>query len=233
MSGLSFPAPKHPDVSIVMPTFGHWEWVVRTLGAVLANTEPCYEVIVVDDASPDDFSSRLAAATENVRIVQNPRNVGVCLSYNHGAAYARGDFLLFLNNDALVHAGWLPPLLETATSSPKIGAVGPQFLNPDGSVQEAGALLFGDGTTTAYGRGCSDSIAEVRRPRVVDYVSGACVMVKRRVFNEVGGHNPIFTAYYSDVDLCLTLASHGYRTVYQPRSVVTHIFGWVRRSRQR
>jgi GT2 family glycosyltransferase len=229
VSGLPFPALERPSVSIVMPAFGHSEWVVRALGALLANTEPCYEVIVVDDASPDDFSGRLAAATENVRIVRNSRNVGACLSYNSGAAYARGEFLVFLNNDALVHAGWLPPLLETLTNSPKVGAVGPRYLNVDGSVQEAGALLFSDAATGAYGSGCPDSVAELHRPRVVDYVSGACMIVRRRVFNEIGGHDPIYTAYYSDVDLCLTLASHGYFTVYEPRSVVTHVFGWAER----
>jgi len=229
VSGLSFPALKRPDVSIVIPVFGQWEWVVRALGALLANTEPRYELIVVDDASPDDISGRLAAATENVRIVQNPRNFGCGLSCNHGAAYARAEFLVFLNDDALVHTGWLPPLLETAASSPKVGAVGPRFLDVDGSVQEAGALLFGDAATGAYGRGCPDSVAELRRPRVVDYISGACLMVRRCAFNEVGGHNPIYTAYYSDVDLCLTLASHGYLTVYEPRSVVTHVFGWAER----
>ena len=227
MTGFTFPAPLRPDVSIVIPTFRHWEWLARTLGAVLANTKPCYELIVVDNASPDGSSSRLAATVENVRIVQNQKNFGFGLACNQGASFARGEFLVFLNSDALVHSGWLPPLLETAANNPLIGAVGSRFLNLDGTIQEAGALLFRDTTTGAYGNRCPDTPGDFHRPRVVDYVSAACLMVKRCAFNHVGGFDPVYApAYYEDVDLCLNLASHGYLTVYEPRSTVTHVYGW-------
>lgn len=227
MTGFAFPALSRPEVSIVIPVFGNWEWLARSLGAILANTDPCYELIVVDNASSDGIPDRLAATTENVRIVRNPKNVGFGLGCNQGAAYARGEFLVFLNTDALVHAGWLPPLLETARANPSIGAVGPRFLNVDGTIQEAGALLFRDATTLAYGNHRPDEPGEFHRPRIVDYASAACLMVRRRVFNEVGGFDPVYApAYYEDIDLCLTLASHGYLTAYEPRSAVTHINGW-------
>jgi GT2 family glycosyltransferase len=209
-----------------MPTFGRWEWTAQALNALHDNTEPVYELIVVDNASPDGTPQRLAETCENVRIVRNANNLGFALACNQGVEEARGAFLVFLNSDALVHAGWLAPLLETA-SNPAIGAAGPRFLNPDGSVQEAGALLFRDVLTGAYGRGEPDATGELRRPRAVDYVSAACLMVDPRAFDEVGGFDPLYgAAYFEDVDLCLSLAAHGYRTAYEPRSVVTHVHGW-------
>jgi GT2 family glycosyltransferase len=225
---LVFPRTRRPLASIVMPTYGRWELTWQALGAVVANTDEPYEMIVVDNASPDATAKRLVASTENVRIIPNRKNFGFALACNLGAANARGQYLVFLNSDAVTHEGWLAPLVETAGEDERNGAVGPCFLQPDGSVQEAGALLFAGGMTGAYGRG------EVRRspefssrPRVVDYISGACLLVKRRVFNAIGGFDPMWgTAYYEDVDLCLTLASRGYRTLYDPRSVVTHVFGW-------
>jgi GT2 family glycosyltransferase len=227
MTGFEFPPPDRPEVSIVIPAFGDWEWLTRSLGSVLANTEPCYELIVVDNDSPDDVSSRLAASTENVRIVRNRKNFGFGPACNQGAAYARGEFLVFLNSDALVHAGWLAPLLDTARGNRRIGAVGPLFLNHDGSVQEAGALLSGDALTGAYGAGHPPASADLDRPRAVDYVSAACLTVRRLAFDEIGGFDPIYVpAYYEDVDLCLTLASRGYLTMFEPRSVVTHVHGW-------
>jgi hypothetical protein len=163
-----------------------------------------------------------------VRIVENRKNNGVALACNQGAALARGEFVVFLNTDALVHSGWLPPLLETVTSSPLIGAAGPRFLNLDGTIQEAGALLLRDATTLAYGNRCPDTPGEFHRLRVVDYISNACFLIGRSVFNRVGGFDPAYTpAYYSDVDLCLRLAALGYLTAYEPRSTVTHVFGWA------
>src|SRR5207247_2876937 len=142
-----------------------------------------------------------------------------------GAAHARSRLLLFLNSDALVHEGWLPPLLERA-AEPRVGAVAPRFLNLDGSVQEAGALLYREPATAAYGAGETESV-ELRRPRMLDYASAACLLVERRAFDEVGGFDPAYgKAYYEDVDLCLALASQGYLTVYEPRSAVTHVHGW-------
>ncbi|MEN3340620.1 MAG: hypothetical protein V7644_24 [Actinomycetota bacterium] len=227
MSGFTFPAPRRPDVSIVIPTYGRWEWTVRALGALLANTEPCYELIVVDNASPDGTADLLAAATKNVRLVRNPVNLGFGLACNQGAACARAEFVVFLNSDALVHAGWLEPLLDRAAAKGRVGAVGPRFLYVDGSIHEAGDLLFGDATTAAYGSADAGGADDVGRPRVVDYVSAACLLVRRRAFDEVGGFDPGYgKVYYEDVDLCLSLGSHGYVTSYEPRSVVTHVHGW-------
>ncbi len=229
MSSLRFPAPRAPTVSIVMPTFGRWEWTAATLGALLANTEPCYELIVVDNGSPDDTVKRLMGQTENVRLVQNSSNLGFGVACNQGASHARGEFLVFLNSDVLVAPGWLRPLVSRGASA-RVGAAGPRFLDPDGTVQEAGPLLYRSGITSPHGRAEVDAQGS-RRPRIVDYVSAACLLVRRRAFDDVGGFDAAYGAgYYEDVDLCLALARRGFLTVVEPRSTVTHVFGWSARA---
>jgi GT2 family glycosyltransferase len=226
---LRFPAPSAPKVSIVVPTFGRWEWTAATLGALLANTESCYELIVVDNGSPDDTVERLTGQTENVRLVQNSSNLGFGVACNQGASHARGEFLVFLNSDVLVAPGWLAPLVGRGASV-RVGAAGPRFLDPDGTVQEAGPLLYRGGATSPHGRAEVDAQGS-RRPRIVDYVSAACLLVRRRAFDDVGGFDAAFGAgYYEDVDLCLALARCGFLTVVEPRSTVTHVFGWSARA---
>jgi GT2 family glycosyltransferase len=226
VKNLVFPVVDAPDVSIVVVTFGAEKWVRRCLRAILDRTEPCYEVIVVDNASPDGFAARLAESVEKVRIVTNPVNRGFGPACNQGANVARGALLVFLNSDALVEEGWLPALRAALEADPRAAAVAPQLRNLDGTVQEAGALLFSNGFTQFYGMGDDPGRPEYRFPRDVDYASAACLAVWRRQFVEVGGFDAIYApAYYEDVDLCLTLREKGYRVLYEPRAVVTHARG--------
>ncbi len=213
---------------MIVALYGRWEVFEQALGALLANTEPSYELIVIDNNSPDGSAERLAAITKNVRIVRNLENYGVIRANNAGAALASGDYLVSMNSDAIVHEGWLESMLERARSHRRVAAIGPRYLNPDGTVQEAGALLFRDGTTAAYGSGRSSADPELRRPRVVDYISNACMLYKREAFEEMSGFDVAYApAYYSDVDICLRLSAAGYLTMYEPRSTVTHVYGWA------
>jgi GT2 family glycosyltransferase len=225
VSPLRFPVPRQPDVSVVIVTYGAAEIVARALRALVDNTESRYELIVIDNASPDE-TPRLLRRLENAKVVFNSRNHGFGPASNQGAALARGRHLLFLNSDVLVQPGWLPPLLERIQSDPGIGAVGPMLLDADGSLQLAGALLSRSGSTAAYGDGDDPDCPEYRFARVVDYLSGACLLVRRAAFNEVGGFDAAYRlAYFEDADLCLALAERGYRTCYEPRSRVVHLHG--------
>lgn len=226
MNPVTFPVVPRPDVSIVMPTYGGWEWVGRALTAVVENTDPCYEVILVDNASPDGLADRLAVEVRNARLVRNAVNRGFGCAINQGVGYATGAAVVFLNSDAFVHPGWLPPLLDRLERDARTAAVGPRVLNPDGSLQEAGSLLFQNGYTQFYGSGDGPAGAEYRFARRVDYTSAVCLLVRRRDFLEVGGFDAAYApAYFEDVDLCLALAARGRATVYEPRSTVTHLRG--------
>jgi len=223
---LVFPRVDRPEVSIVMVTHGAERWVRRALSAVFEHTEPCYELIIVDNASPAGMVRRLRDEVENARLVVNETNRGFGPANNQAETLAVAPLLVFLNSDALVHDGWLRFLRERLESGPDVGAVAPRLLNLDQTLQEAGPLLFGNGYTQFAGFGDDPGKPEYLFPRDLDYASAACLLVRRRAFCEVGGFDAMYApAYYEDVDLCLELRRKGYRTMYEPRAVVTHVRG--------
>ena len=225
MSELRVPAVRRPDVSIVIVTYDAANFVGRAIRAVVENTEPCYELILVDNDSGDGTPA-LLGEIGNATIVLNRRNYGFGVANNQGAAHARGRCIFFLNPDVFVRPGWLPPLLAHIDADERVGAVGPMVLSPDGSLQCAGALLSRSGSTACYGDGDHPERPEYRFARVVDYLGGGCLLVRRRAFNEVGGFDPAYgLLYFEDADLCLALAAHGYRSVYEPGSSVGHLRG--------
>jgi GT2 family glycosyltransferase len=225
MPELEFPLVERPLVSIVMLTYNDVEWIPRALRACFENTDACYELIVVDNGSTDGTVEFLTTETTGARVLLNERNYGFGAANNLGADHAIGRYLFFLNSDAFVHPGWLPPLLEVLEADETVAAVGPRLLNLDGSLQLAGALLTRAGATVVYGDGDDPDLPQYDFARNVDF-SGACLLFRRSTFNEVGGFDPAFgLIYFEDADLCLALWKHGYRVVYEPRSTLTHVGG--------
>lgn len=225
MNTAAFPEVDNPVVSIVVVTYGGFAWVMDALQAVVDNTGPSYEVIVVDNASPDGTGPRLQAAVTGATVVLNDANVGFGAGANQGALLARGQHLYFLNSDAFVTAGWLPPLLA-AIEDPAVAAVASRLVDPDGTLQEAGGMIGANGYAGQLGMGADPADPEFRFPRRVDFASAAALLVRRVDFLRVGGFHPAFVlGYFEDVDLCLELARLGRRTVYCPASVVTHLRG--------
>ena len=214
---------EDPNVSVVMVLYGGWKVAVRAISALEKNTEPSFELIVVDNASPDDSLARVEEQVEGATIIQNERNRGFGGASNQGAEQARGRYLCFLNSDALVEPGWLPPLLETI-DEPDVGAVVPMYLNEDGTVQEAGSVVDSVGHAHAVGRDGDPQDFRLRFRREVDFGSAACMLVPAEVFREAGGFDELFTpGYYEDTDLCFRLKERGLRTMYEPRSRVVHL----------
>jgi len=214
-----------PTVSIIVAVHNGARVLLQALEALRRNTESGYELILVENGSTDD-SADFVRQAEDATVVHNTRNLGFGVASNQGATRARGRHLLFLNQDAFVQPGWLPPLLDRIETDLRIGAVGPKLLAPDGSLQCAGALLSRSGSANCYGTGDDPKRAEYGSTRVVDYLAGACLLVRRSAFHDVGGFDAAYgLAYFEDADLCLSLAANRYRCVYEPRSRVTHVFG--------
>jgi GT2 family glycosyltransferase len=225
MPELTFPAVTQPLVSIVMLTRNDLHCVPQALQACLEHTDPVYELVVVDNASTDGTNAFLESVA-GITHVANDCNYGYSVSNNLGAARAVGRYLLFLNSDVNVHPDWLPHLLAHLDRDPRVAAVAPRLLNPDGSLQLAGALLSRSGATWSYGAGDDPDRAEYSFAREVDYAAGACLLVRRSAFDAVGGFDPVFgRIYFEDADLCLRLWSEGQRTLYEPRSTATHVGG--------
>ncbi|HYI11017.1 MAG TPA: glycosyltransferase [Thermoanaerobaculia bacterium] len=222
-----------PSVSIVIPTFDRGALLDECLAAVLCTLPPAMdvEVVVVDDGSCDDTQIRLAAWASGDRRVRQlrtpPPNRGFVDACNRGAHAARGDLLVLLNNDTVPRSGWLEALVQTFADRPDAGAVGGKLVYPDGRLQEAGGLVFADGSAANVGRGDTNIDAPVYNfVREVDYCSGALLATPRLLFVALGGLDRRYApAYYEDTDYCFRVRETGRRVYYQPKSVVVHIEG--------
>ena len=223
MTKLAFPVIDEPLVSVVMVTYGNWPLVRRALEALLERTEPVYELIVFDSASPDDTARRLSEEVVDATLVLSDDNLGFGGGSNTGAEKARGRYVCFLNPDAMVEEGWLDPLVEVLEEDLTAGAVVPMLLNPNGSIQEAGSVIDSVGWTLALGRGESADTFAHRFRREIDYGSAACLLARREDFWSVGGFDSAYgIGYFEDVDLSFKLKERGLRTIYEPRSRVVH-----------
>lgn len=223
---LIFKRTDKPEVSIVVPVFNNASLTYQCLKAILQHTPAdLYEIIVVDNASTDDTQWMLRQI-ENIEIVANSENLGFVGGCNKGSMAARGEYILFLNNDTVVTEAWLTFLLSTFDKHEKVGAVGAKLVYPDGRLQEAGAIVWNDGTGWNYGRGDDAQRPEYNYVREVDYCSAACLVVRRELFERLGGFDARFTpAYYEDVDLCFEIRRLGYRILYQPKARIIHVEG--------
>ncbi|MDQ7803981.1 glycosyltransferase [Amycolatopsis sp. A133] len=212
-----------PIVSVVIPVYGNWRFTRGCLDSIQRHLPSTpFEVIVVDDASPDDSAGRVAGCA-GVRLVRAPKNLGFVGACNLGAEHARGDFVMFLNNDTEVRPGWLDELVAVVETRPDVGLVGSKLVYPDGRLQECGGIIWADGTGWNYGRLQSPDAPWFQALRDVDYCSGAALLVRRELFERIGGFDKRFApAYYEDTDLAFAVRAAGYRTVVQPASVVVH-----------
>lgn len=219
----SLPRHVEPVVSVIVPVYGKVDYTLQCLRSIAAHLPRiAFEVIVVDDCSPDDTAA-LVQQVEGVRLVSNVQNMGFIRSCNHGAREARGKYLCFLNNDTEVHAGWLDELVRTFDIFPGTGFAGSKLIYPDGTLQEAGGILWQDGSAWNFGRGQSPDLPQFNYAREVDYCSGASIMVPAALFAELGGFDEHYLpAYCEDSDLALKIRDRGYRVIYQPMSVVVH-----------
>ncbi|MHB8174350.1 MAG: glycosyltransferase family 2 protein, partial [Nitrospirota bacterium] len=219
--------PDFPECSIIMPVWNKDYFTYLCIRSILkAKVNASFEIIVVDNGSTDNTPEILGYFGEWVRVVRNDENKGFVIAANQGAAVAKGNFLVFLNNDTEVQDGWLDRLVETVKISEDIGAVGAKLIYPDGVLQEAGGIIWQDASGTNHGRGDDSNKPEYNYLREVDYCSGACLLVRRDIFKRLGGFDMRYApAYYEDTDICFGIRSLGYRVLYQPLCEVVHYEG--------
>lgn len=223
---ISMPEYEHPKVSLIIPVRAHAELTRTCLRSIRHHTtHVSYEVIIVDDASDPD-TQRLLEAVRGVEIVHNSENLGYLRSVNRGASLARGKWLVLLNNDTEMTPGWLRAMVDCAESSEDVGVVTPKFIYPDGSLNEAGAIIWRDGTGVNFGRGDRADLFQYEYRRETDYGSAAALMVSTALWNEVGGFDERYLPmYYEDVDLCFEARERGLRVLYEPTATVVHVEG--------
>lgn len=217
-----------PRVSVIIPVYNGAALTEKCLYGIAGNTgtgegpdAPDYEVVVVDNGS-DDWTMYLLHAMEgDLRVLSNDRNLGFAHACNQGAAASQAEYLLFLNNDTVPHPQWLAAMVTAADRDPRIGIVGARLLYPDGSVQHAGLHLV-NGIPDHEFRGVAADDPRVLEPRDLDMVTGACLLIRRYLFEALGGFDVEFVNGVEDVDLCLRVRERGYRVRYCPEAVVDH-----------
>lgn len=219
------PQSTNVDVSIIICAFNKWEYTLNCLSAVcksLMYNVCSAEVILVDDAS-DDRTKEIFSTIRGLRYLRNDINLGFLQSANTGAKKARGEFLLFLNNDTEPIGNWIDPLINRSKSSQKVGAVGSKLIYPDGRLQEAGGIIFNDATGWNYGKYADPKNPEYSYARKVDYCSGASLLIRRSYWEKYGGFDTQFIpAYYEDTDFCFQLRKHKLEVWFEPTSLVVH-----------
>ena len=180
-----------------------------------------FEVLVANDASTDR-TREVLSRVPNLRLVNQPKNVGFLRNCNIAAKEARGRRLVLLNNDTQVAPGWLDGLMR-ALDEPGVGAVGPRVVYPDGVLQEAGVRIRRDGAVEMIGLNDLPESPRWSYQRDVDYVSGACLMLDTALFRELGGFtDDLAPAYCEDLDLCLRIRERGLRVLYTPKAEIVH-----------
>jgi GT2 family glycosyltransferase len=217
------PAVASPQVSIIIPVVDSLRLTLECLLSIVRfSLEIPLEVIIVDNGSSDGTKA-LLSSIPNLVYVRHEENTGFVHGCNSGATVARGRYIVFLNNDTQVQAGWLSALVGTFSQLDRVGAVGPKVLFPDGRLQDAGSAVNADCTSSLIGVFDDPDLPRFKRVREVDYVSGVCLMIEAQRFRDLGGFDGEYApAYCEDVDLCLRLRRDGLRIVYQPSAVIVH-----------
>jgi GT2 family glycosyltransferase/uncharacterized coiled-coil DUF342 family protein len=223
---LTFRQAPTPDVSVLIILWNQAHLTLRCLRKLhteLQNyADLSMEIVLVDNASSDQTST-LLSRIDGIRVLRNTSNVGFLVACNQAAAAASGRALLLLNNDAFVRPGAITAAMATLEEQADVGAVGGRLILPSGQLQEAGSIVWSDGSTLGYGRGLDPEAAEVMFRRDVDYCSGAFFMTRRALWEQLGGFDEVYRpAYYEEADYCMRLREAGFRVVFDPRVAVDH-----------
>jgi O-antigen biosynthesis protein len=222
---LELPCHDAPLVSIIIPVYNQIDYTLKCLCSIAeqVSSDLAFEVIVINDCSSDQTVNTLEQV-RGLRLIDNSENLGFVHSCNRGINAAQGEYIYFLNNDTELRPQALEELLFVCQADSSVGAVGSKLIYPDHSLQEAGGIIWQDGSGWNYGRNENVYAPEYNYLRPVDYCSGASLLVRKSALLALEGFDAGFApAYYEDTDLCFALRHQlGLKVMYQPKSVVVH-----------
>ncbi len=223
---LQFKLVDRPRVSIIVPVYNQLDYTLACLASIQRHPpETACEIIVVDDCSDDDTQA-VVSKIPGVSYRRNAENLRFLRSVNAAAHSARGEFIFLLNNDTQIMPGAVDSLVHTFDEHADAGIVGSRLLFPDGRLQEAGGIVWKDASAWNFGRLDDPEKPDYSYLKPADYVSGAALMVRRELWQTLGGFDDRYApAYYEDTDLCFSARRAGYQVLLQPRSNVVHFEG--------
>jgi len=220
----ALPVRDVPDASIVIPVHNKFLYTLICVYSLLQlKTGLSFEILIADDHSSDATDAVFKATGGIVRHIRHNDNLGFNRNCNAAAKLARGRILILLNNDTLVLPGWLDALVGVLDDDPAVGLAGSKLVNDDGSLQEAGGILWNDASAWNFGRGDNACAYPYNYLKAADYISGASIALPRPVWDELGGFDDIFSpAYHEDTDLAFRVRRSGREVIYQPFSALIH-----------
>jgi len=226
------------DLSIIIVNYNSGRLVKACVDSIRRSPpKATYEVIVVDNASEDDSRELLATEVPGIQFFPQESNLGLARGVNVGMKVARGDLILTLNPDILVLHDAIDRLLEFAKEHPQAAVVAGQLLNPNGSVQDSCFRFYTPFTILARrtplgllpaGRRYLQRVLlgeyDHASPRAVDWVLGACMLVRRSAIDIVGSMDPRFFLYFEDMDWCRRFWEAGFQVWYVPSARFAHYY---------
>lgn len=217
--------PQTFKCTIIIPVFNKVDLTQQCLMHLAeVTTGISYEVVIVDNHSTDGTGEFLETLGGDVQIIRNATNLGFAKACNQGARAAKGKHLVFLNNDTIPRVGWLEALVQEVDTHLDVDVVGSKLLYPDDTIQHAG-VVFSRLFHTPYHlfSGASESLPAVNIRKEFQAVTAACMLVRKEIFEKVGGFDEGFVNGYEDVDFCLKIRQMGKKVVYQPKSCLYHL----------
>lgn len=219
---FKFAEHQNPVVSIVSLLYNKSNLTEKFLISLSENISIPFQLILLDNASSDN-TPELLDRVQGAVVLRSSINLQFIKGNNLASVAAVGKYLLFLNNDTEVKKNTVERMVETIESEMNYFGVAAKIVFPDGLLQEAGSIVWSNGTCYGYGRGQQPDLPEFNYRREVDYGSAACLLVRREKFMEFGGFdNRYAPAYYEDTDLCMKLRQAGGVIVYDPRAEIIH-----------
>jgi O-antigen biosynthesis protein len=220
---IDFTCNGQPALTVIMVAHNRFAITLQTLASLRSNYSGDIELVLVDSGSTDEVRY-LDRYVHGATVVRFAPNIGFLRSCNVAFEYASAPAVLLLNNDLELAPGAVAVALDRLMSDRAIGAVGGKVVRTHGLLQEAGNIVWADGTTSGYMRDASPSAPEANFVRDVDFCSAVFLMLRRSAVQTLGGFDEAFApAYYEDADFCLRLAAVGLRVVYDPSVVIHHL----------
>ncbi|MBU6398261.1 MAG: glycosyltransferase [Rhodospirillales bacterium] len=220
---LDFSCATAPEISVVMVAHNRFELTMRSLASLRRNFAGAMQLILVDNASTDE-TRWIERHVTGAAILRNEQNLGFLKACNQAIEHVAAPALLYVNNDVELGYGAVAASLQRLQSAKNIGAVCGKIVRTHGRLQEAGSIIWSDGTTTGYLRDASPLAPEANFVRDVDYGSAVFLLCRAALVKKLGGFDEDFMpAYYEDVDLCVRMLKAGFRIVYDPAVNVEHL----------